>query len=209
VRKKLRDVLPAVREKLPPRQPGVAFLLGGIASFEFNHRNYPEAWRMIYEAIEIGIEVALTHPQLLAAMDRIAREAPAAGLEAETHALFHRVLEAVAPDRDFLNETSRRPPIEARPFTTATRALRYYGAKSRTGAVSDRARRLRAWLAASRPFGTEDCMFRISGLKYADASPGEVEAAARARWRPIKVTWAGPGLGENPQGACQVQTSEL
>jgi hypothetical protein len=47
------------------------------------------------------------------------------------------------PDRDFLNETSWRPPIEARPFTTATRALRalrYYRTNSRTGAVNDRAR---------------------------------------------------------------------
>jgi hypothetical protein len=75
--------------------------------------------------------------------------------------------------------------------------------------VNDRARRLRAWLAAGRPVGTEDRMFRISGLKYADASSGELEAAARARWRPIKVTWAGRGLGENPQGACEAQTSEL
>jgi hypothetical protein len=116
------------------------------------------------------------------------------------------------PDRDFLNETSRRPPIEARPFTTATRALRalrYYSTKSRTGAVNDWARRVRAWLAACRPVGTEDRLFRISGLKHADASPGELEAAARARWRPIKVTWAGPGIGENPQGACEARTSEL
>jgi hypothetical protein len=68
------------------------------------------------------------------------------------------------PDRDFLNGTSRRPPIEARPFTTATRALgalRYYSTKTRTGAVNDRARRVRAGLAACRPVGTEDRMFRI------------------------------------------------
>jgi len=86
------------------------------------------------------------------------------------------------PDRDHWTETSRRPPIEASPFTTtalALRALRYYGTRSRTGAVNDRARRARAWLAASRPVDTEDRVFRLWGLKYADASPAELEAAAR------------------------------
>ncbi len=35
------------------------------------------------------------------------------------------------------------------------------------------------WLAASRPVDTEDRVFRLWGLKYADASPAELEAAAR------------------------------
>ncbi len=86
------------------------------------------------------------------------------------------------PDRDHWTETSQRPPIEASPFTStalALRALRYFSAKSRTGAVNDRARRARAWLAASRPVDTEDRVFRLWGLKYADASPEELEAAAR------------------------------
>ncbi len=86
------------------------------------------------------------------------------------------------PDRDHWTESSRRPPIEASPFTTTAlvlRALRYYSARSRAGAVNDRVRRARAWLAASRPVDTEDRVFRLWGLKYADASPAELEAAAR------------------------------
>ena len=86
------------------------------------------------------------------------------------------------PDRDHWTESSVRPPIEASTFTTtalALRALRYYSTKSRTEAVNDRARRARGWLAASRPVDTEDRVFRLWGLKYADASPAELEAAAK------------------------------
>ena len=85
-------------------------------------------------------------------------------------------------DRDHWTETARRPPIEASPFTAtalALRALRYYSTKSRAGAVNDRARRARAWLASSRPADTEDRVFRLWGLKYADAPAAELEAAAR------------------------------
>ena len=84
------------------------------------------------------------------------------------------------PDRDHWTETSVRPPIEASPFTTtalALRALRYYSAKSRTGAVNDRARRARAWLAASRPVDTEDRVFRLWGLEIC----GRVARRARGR----------------------------
>lgn len=86
------------------------------------------------------------------------------------------------PDQDHWTETSRRPPIEASPFTTtalALRALRYYSPKSRSSTVNDRARRAHTWLAASRPVDTEDRVFRIWGLKYADASPAELEAAVK------------------------------
>jgi hypothetical protein len=85
------------------------------------------------------------------------------------------------PDKDHWTKTSR-PLIEASHFTTTAltlRALRYYSNKSRTGAVNDRARRARAWLAASRFVDTEDRVFRLWGLKYADASPAELERAAR------------------------------
>ena len=78
--------------------------------------------------------------------------------------------------------SSRRPPMEASPFTTtalALRALRYYGARSQAGLVDDRARRARSWLSTNRPADTEDRVFRLWGLKYADATFAELEAAAK------------------------------
>jgi squalene cyclase len=85
-------------------------------------------------------------------------------------------------DRGHWNTSSKRPPMEASPFTTtalALRALRYYGARSQAGLVDDRARRARSWLSTSRPADTEDRVFRLWGLKYADARPAELEAAAK------------------------------
>jgi hypothetical protein len=85
-------------------------------------------------------------------------------------------------DRGHWTTSSRRPPMEASHFTTtalALRALRYYGARSQAGLVDDRARRARSWLSTSRPADTEDRVFRLWGLKYADATPAELGAAAR------------------------------
>ncbi len=45
--------------------------------------------------------------------------------------------------------------------------------------VEDRARQARSWLTTSRPADTEDRVFRLWGLKYADATPAQLEAAAK------------------------------
>ena len=86
-------------------------------------------------------------------------------------------------DRDHWTESSRRPPIEASHFTDhgpgAAGACGIYGAKGRADAVKDRARQARAWLAKSQPADTEDRVFRLWGLKYAAATPDELEAAAK------------------------------
>jgi hypothetical protein len=84
--------------------------------------------------------------------------------------------------RDHWTTSSRRPPIEASNYTAtalALRALRYYGVRSQTGIAEDRGRRARAWLAVGRPADTEDRVFRLWGLKYADATPEERRAVAR------------------------------
>jgi hypothetical protein len=85
-------------------------------------------------------------------------------------------------DRDHWTTSSRRPPIEASHFTTTALALRglaYYGSKGQADAAKERARRARAWLATGQPTDTEDRVFRLWGLKYADAPPAELEAAAK------------------------------
>jgi squalene cyclase len=84
--------------------------------------------------------------------------------------------------RDHWTTSSRRPPIEASSYTAtalALRALRYYGVRSQAGIAEDRGRQARAWLAVGRPVDTEDRVFRLWGLKYADATPEQRRAAAR------------------------------
>ena len=86
----------------------------------------------------------------------------------------------VNPGRDHWPTSSRRPPIEASHYTStalALRALSYYGAKGQADLAKDRTRRARAWLAGSKPADTEDRVFRLWGLKYADATPAELQSA--------------------------------
>ena len=45
--------------------------------------------------------------------------------------------------------------------------------------MKDRVGQARSWLAKSKPADTEDRVFRLWGLKYAAASPEEIEAAAK------------------------------
>ncbi len=83
-------------------------------------------------------------------------------------------------DRDHWTTSSRRPPMENSHVTTtavALRALDYYGPKNRSDAVKERTRVARAWLARASPADTEDRVFRLWGLKYAAASPDEINAA--------------------------------
>jgi squalene cyclase len=85
--------------------------------------------------------------------------------------------------RDHWTTGSRRPPMEASHFTTTALALRglgYYAAKGQADLVKERTRQARSWLlAGGRPADTEDRVFRLWGLKYADAAPAELSAAAR------------------------------
>lgn len=85
-------------------------------------------------------------------------------------------------ERDYWATFSRRPPIEASHFTATAlslRALRYYGTPIQAEPLKARTARARAWLSASKPADTEDRVFRLWGLKYADAPPAEIESAAR------------------------------
>lgn len=83
-------------------------------------------------------------------------------------------------DRDHWTTSSRRPPMENSHFTTTAvtlRALDYYSPKHRSDAVKKRTQIARSWLAKAHPADTEDRVFRLWGLKYAGASPGEIHSA--------------------------------
>jgi tetratricopeptide (TPR) repeat protein len=108
-REKLNQVLASLGDKVPPRHPSIALLLGDIASFEWDHDNYDRAWTLITEAVEIGIEVAPAHPRLLAVMDRIAVDSTKANREAEAEALFKKVFEALnAIEPESVRDRARR-----------------------------------------------------------------------------------------------------
>jgi squalene cyclase len=85
-------------------------------------------------------------------------------------------------DHDHWTTGAGRVPIEASHFTTtalAIRALLAYEPRTRAGVVKERVRQALAWLVKSRPVDTEDRVFRLWGLKYAGASPEQIEAAAK------------------------------
>jgi squalene cyclase len=100
----------------------------------------------------------------------------------ETTAAVTEYLLKADRDRDHWTTSSRRPPIEASHFTTtalAIRGLGYYGSKTQADAARERVRQARAWLAQGQPADTEDRVFRLWGLKYAGATPAELEAASK------------------------------
>ncbi|MFN4261153.1 MAG: prenyltransferase/squalene oxidase repeat-containing protein [Gemmataceae bacterium] len=75
-----------------------------------------------------------------------------------------------------------RPPSEASPFTTtalAVRGLRAFGTPAQQDAIARRLEAARDWLRRAEPRDTEDRVFRLWGLKYAQAEPEEIAAAAR------------------------------
>jgi hypothetical protein len=76
--------------------------------------------------------------------------------------------------------------------------LQTYGADAKPDAVKDRVRRARAWLERTQPADTEDRAFRLWGLTYANAKPGEAAAVAKD----LLATQRGDG------GWSQVDTQE-
>jgi ankyrin repeat protein len=75
-----------------------------------------------------------------------------------------------------------RPPHSSSLFTataTAVRAIRAYLPDEMREAREGSLARARRWLAATAPASTEDATFRLLGLVWAEAAPGDVSAAAR------------------------------
>ncbi len=85
-------------------------------------------------------------------------------------------------DRDHWQNVSRRPPSENSPFTTtylALRGLRAFAAEEQKERVAARVEKARRWLQATPAKDTEDRVFRLWGLKAADAEDKEVRVALR------------------------------
>ncbi len=86
-------------------------------------------------------------------------------------------------DRDHWRTTSNRPPTEASDFTTtylAMRALRYWGtpANADKQKIAKRIQTARDWLVKTPAKDNEDRVFRLLGLKEAEADAKEIAAAA-------------------------------
>ncbi len=86
-------------------------------------------------------------------------------------------------DRDHWRESSNRPPSEASTFTTtyvALRALKSFGTEAQKARIADKIARTRDWLIRTPTKETEDRVFRLLGLKIAEADPTVIAEAAKA-----------------------------
>jgi hypothetical protein len=85
-------------------------------------------------------------------------------------------------DRDHWQNTSNRPPSEATSFTTsylALHGLATYGTVEQAERIAARREQVRGWLAKTSANDNEERVFRLWGLKAADATASEIEAAAK------------------------------
>jgi hypothetical protein len=84
-------------------------------------------------------------------------------------------------DKDHWRMTSHRPPSESSHFTSnylAIRGLKTFGTAEQKERSDQRIEQARGWLLANTPKETEDRVFRLWGLKLADAETEHVQAAA-------------------------------
>ncbi len=202
----LERIRDAVTKALPPLQKSMLVYAEKRDCFSCHHQAVPLVALEIArnrglvideESFQATIDLTLADLESALPAYRKGRGQPG-GVERGAYALWtleaggqaaNEVTNAVAGylltaerDRDHWSTTSRRPPMEVSSFTAtalALRALRYYATRSQAGAVQDRIRHARAWLVASRPVDTEDRVFRLWGLKYADAAPAEIGAAVK------------------------------
>lgn len=105
-------------------------------------------------------------------------------------------------DRDHWRTPSNRPPTEASDFTTtylAMRAARVWGpvAGADKQQIAKRVDSAREWLKKTPAKDTEDRVFRLLGLKEAEADAKEVAAAA---WELAREQRADGGWAQLPNG---------
>jgi hypothetical protein len=83
---------------------------------------------------------------------------------------------------DHWRNVSNRPPSEATPFTTtalALHGLKVYGVPEQKERLSKRVAAARGWLLRTAAHDSEERVFRLWGLKYAQANPGSSRRARR------------------------------
>lgn len=84
-------------------------------------------------------------------------------------------------ERGHWRNVSHRPPSEASPFTTTAMALRglaVFAAQQHAEQVATRRQAARQWLLTTQPQDTEDRVFRLWGLYYAQADAVSLQRAA-------------------------------
>lgn len=75
-----------------------------------------------------------------------------------------------------------RPPTQGSPFTTtalALRGLQAYGTAEQKTRIDERVEAARTWLLKTTAKDTEDRVYRLWGLKFADAKPEDIQSARR------------------------------
>ena len=85
-------------------------------------------------------------------------------------------------DLEHWRANSQRPPSEGSHFTTtyvALRGLSAYATAEQKPAVEKRREQVRQWLLKTPPKDHEDRVFRLLGLKVADAAASDIEQAAK------------------------------
>lgn len=83
-------------------------------------------------------------------------------------------------DRDFWNVSANRPPSEVSRFTTAylaLRALKTFGTLEQQDRIGNKKGKVRDWLLRTPAKDTEDRVFRLWALRYADASEMNIRHA--------------------------------
>jgi hypothetical protein len=85
-------------------------------------------------------------------------------------------------DRTYWATNARRMPTEASAFTTTAlniAALTHFASDSQRVLARERVTAARSWLLRTKPNDTEDRVFRLLGLKFANAEEAAIRDAAR------------------------------
>lgn len=85
-------------------------------------------------------------------------------------------------DQDHWASHTSRPPSEASDFTAnflGLNALKVYAVADQKDRVAARREQVRKWLIDTEPKDTEDRVFRLYGLRLADAAPADIESATQ------------------------------
>jgi hypothetical protein len=108
-------------------------------------------------------------------------------------------------DKTYWQNNSNRPPSEAGPFTTtyvALYGLSSFGTSPQQERIATRTAQVREWLTTTPAKDNEDRVFRLLSLEAANASEGDVAAAAKELLSKQRDDggWAQLDIGE-PEGA--------
>ncbi|HKY04191.1 MAG TPA: prenyltransferase/squalene oxidase repeat-containing protein [Blastocatellia bacterium] len=99
----------------------------------------------------------------------------------DTDAMVHYLLGKQSEDGRW-TPVAYRPPLEFSDFTTtalALRAVELYAPQGRAGEVATRRKTASAWLKKTRASNNEELVYRLLGLRWANAERAEIDKAAK------------------------------